>query len=491
MKEIIKALFKTGTGSITNLVFNTIALKILAVTLGPYGVGLFSILRQVKQTALSVATMNGRTALVQGASSKKEQTRQDYIQTVFGVFICGSLIINLVLIIFSPVIARLLTGQEDPQLIAQIRWLTIPIFLSALLIYFSALLNIQRALGKLAVVQGSVAIGAALAAYPAAYLLQRGFDLAFIGMMIFAELIGVVLAIIFLYKENLFPRLSEIWRWISKVHLFHFFSFAITLSITGLVSTGTILGIRALIINQQGLHGAGNFDAAWTLSMTYIVLLLTSFQTFYLPTLTRVRSDAEKTELINNILRISTLIMVPVVVSIVVLKPIVIQILYSAEFLPALSIIRWMLIADYLKITAWILAMPMLAFADMRTFFISEVISNIGFFGLTFLAINQLQSIEGVGISFFILYCGYLIFTILYIRKRHKFYIPRDFSLMWIGGLTIIILTSWYTWSDLSVYYIPSAFFIIAAFSFSWIFMGKKGRDSMKSIIYARIRAVV
>ena len=41
------------------------------------------------------------------------------------------------------------------------------------------------------------------------------------------------------------------------------------------------------------------------------------------------------------------MLIVPLVVTTIVLKPAVVRLLYSPAFLPALEIMRWMLIGDY------------------------------------------------------------------------------------------------------------------------------------------------
>lgn len=70
MREILKVFLKSGSGSAANVLLNVAALKILARMLGPSGIGLFSLLRQILQTALTAGTLSGQTALVQGASSQ-------------------------------------------------------------------------------------------------------------------------------------------------------------------------------------------------------------------------------------------------------------------------------------------------------------------------------------------------------------------------------------------------------------------------------------
>ena len=66
------------------------------------------------------------------------------------------------------------------------------------------------------------------------------------------------------------------------------------------------------------------------------------------------------------------LLVAPLITLVILGKSLVVSILYSKEFLPSFDIIQWMLIGDYFKAVGWVLATPMLAFADLRMFFWTE-----------------------------------------------------------------------------------------------------------------------
>ena len=147
--------------------------------------------------------------------------------------------------------------------------------------------------------------------------------------------------------------LRPLRRWLrdpwEREHVRHFFSIALTTLVTGFVGTGSVLAVRAMFVHYGGLPAAGIFDAAWMLSMTYVMLALGSFGTYYLPTLSGVKDPAARVALIQRFLRATIMLGIPLIVGVIVFKPLLIHLLYSEEFRPALTIIRWMLIGDYLK----------------------------------------------------------------------------------------------------------------------------------------------
>lgn len=491
MLEILGAFLKTGSGSVVSLLLNIASVKIMAVILGPSGLGLLSLLRQIQQTALNVATAGGQTALVQGASSRKDEARQDYLRTTLLIFLVGGLIAAGSIVLFAPAIAKWVIGKSDPSSVWLIRWLALPVLISVFSGYIAGVLNVYRAIGRLAIMQSSAALGILLLAYPVALAVKSGFELAFIGLMTASVAIGAGLGIVFLWQEGwLSPILRYLTHSIQGDAVRHFFSVAGTMVITGLVATGTMLSIRALIVRQQGLSGAGIFEAAWTVSMTYVMLILSSFSTYYLPTLTITQEPQARVILIQRLLRLSTLLMIPLVTAVVTLKPLVINLLFSNEFTPALEIMRWMLIGDYFKITSWVLAFPMLAYADMKTFFWSEIVSNVGFLGIAGGMIIGLRSLQGVGISFMLLYVAYLIYTLHYARSRYHLTVDRSLVITWLLGLALILGTSWQTWSATQVNWTMAVICGGAALALSWIMLGKVDQKQLVRLVLKKATQV-
>jgi len=490
MREILKAFFKTGSGSAANVVLTVVALKIMAAVLGPAGIGLLSLLRQIQQTALTAGTLSGQTALVQGASSERGQDRQDYLRSVLLLFLVGGVLMAAALIVFAPWLAHRVTGKDDAATVSLVRWLALPVFLNTLLVYSSSVLNVERAIGRLAIVQAGTGLGLALSAYPAALAVQYGHDLAFIGMISVSMVMGAGLGFVFLWQGGwLLPILSELSQGFRREAARHFFSFAGTTAVTALVATGTLLVLRALVVNQAGLPGAGIFDAAWTLSMGYVMLVLTSFQTYYLPTLTQTEVSESRVALMQRIFRLSTLIMILLVTAVIVLKPLVISLLYSTEFTASLTIMRWMLIGDYFKVTSWIFAMPMLAYADMKTFFWTEIIWNAAFLGLAAGMVVATHSLEGIGVAFVLTYLTYLAYTFHYARTRHCLKLQRPMVLCWLGGLALILGASWQTWLSTRVMWPSAALWMGAGFGFAWLALSVEERRQLRRVVLSTMGA--
>jgi O-antigen/teichoic acid export membrane protein len=83
MRELVKAILKTDSGSGGSLLLGVVTMKVMAVVLGPSGVGLYSLLRQTMTSTISLGNLGGAAALVHGLVSFKGQARDTYLVTTF------------------------------------------------------------------------------------------------------------------------------------------------------------------------------------------------------------------------------------------------------------------------------------------------------------------------------------------------------------------------------------------------------------------------
>jgi len=487
MREIVKAFLKTGSGSSVNLLMGMVAMKVVAVILGPSGVGLYSLLRQTIDFCRWLGTMGGETALVQGLSSSKGQVQDDYLRTTVRVFALGALLVSAALVLLAPWIASWVFDSNDAQTITMVRWLAVPGALWVAWGYLNGVLNGFRAIGMLALIHALGAAGAALLAYPVSRLVEVGYPIAFIVMTSATPAIGVTLALWATLRAGLLsPLFSRDRQGIHAPSLRDFVSFAGPMLLIQLVIAGALLAMRSLIMRYAGLDSAGYFALAWTLSLAYLTLVLTSFGTYFLPTLSGLNDPTERDLLIRKVVRLATLVMVPLVTSVVVLKPLVIDVLYTNEFTPALEIIRWMLLGDYFKITSWIFYTTALAAADMKVAFWAELFLYAGFLALGTGSLILFGSLEGIGFGFLAVYVVYFAFYLYYVCSRHGFTLTKGMVASWLLGLLFVSVASWQVWSKTHVDWTTAPLWICAAAIFSWFSLGRKDRAKILHVASKR-----
>lgn len=488
MLNIIKAILKVGSASITTIILGIIGTKIMAMILGPSGIGLLSMIRQIILTGSTAGTMGGQTALVQGLARKTGEEKDKYMVSVFWVFVTGAILVSAILITGAPWIAKNIFGTHNIETVNLIRWLSLPTALMILFTYLNSIFNSFKALGKLAIAHIIVSTITVSLTYPISKLIGNGYTIALIWMISASTFGGIFFSLVVAYREGwLKPLFNRFKPTFDKNSINHFYHIALATLIISIIANGVLLIIKSLIIHHGGgLDNVGIFEAAWTLSMTYVMLLLGAFATYYLPTLTETQDADGRRILINNFLRISILLIIPMIITIIVLKPFIISLLYSTKFMPAVEIIKWMLIGDYFKVFGWVLAMPILAYANMKAYFLSESLLNISFLTLSSIAILIGKDIQGIGIAFIIVHIFYLAYMIYYNLVTHKIILQNHIIVPWLIGLILISVASWQTWSQTQVDWRLSITWIIIAISFPILILNQHEKASIIKFIFKK-----
>jgi len=472
LRAILLAILKSGTGQVTALLCAAISVKILAVTIGPAGVGLYSLLRQIQQTLCALASMGGQNAVVQGVASRDDEARAVFVRSVLvTVAVCAG-VVCLVTALFADPLADLLMG-DDTQGSGVIRWIALPVAAGTLLIFFRGLLNAHMEIGAVAWVNIAAAVGAVLFAYPAARLYAAGNEIGLIAILTGSLGIGLIFA---LYQAKICGCLAAFaspTRWFDATAVRQFLKVALPSLAALFMGMGGLLAVRAAITRWHGLPAAGQFDAAWSISLTFVIVFLTSLQTYLLPALSAIRSDEQWREVLLRALRLSMMIAVPLLTTLIVLKPIIVRLLYSGEFLVALDLLRWTLIGDYLRVAAWVLATTLVARSDMRAYLGTEILWNLIFVALALWLVPT--GIAGAGPAYVTAYGLYLGVLVWRIVRTHGLALRARSIAQWLGGAGIVFVSGALAWSDVALE--PLELVLIpVALGFSWLAMTPEER---------------
>ena len=460
-----------------------IAGKLLALTLGAAGVGLFGLLRQLLQNLTLIGSVNGQTALVQGLASRPEPTAKlRYSGTVLCIqgFTVASVAIGILLL--APWLGPWLIPHR--QAVALLRWLALAMSVTVAQAHAIGLLNGHRLTTDYLQVQVLGALMVVALAMPMARLVREGLSLGLLVLMLVGPSTAVVLATVWKgRKGGWLLRLSELR--IDRRDGSAFFRMSAGPLLTGLIATGTQFFMSWMVARQLGLAEAGQFWTAWTLSMAYVTLVLGSLGTYYLPSLSGIADHEERRALIRAYLDLALLFMPLLVALFVVFKPWIILGLFSPDLLPALKVMRWMLVGDLFKGISWVLAFPMLAFGEMKWYFWMEAAFSLGMAGAMWAWLASGGSIEGLGVLFLVSYVLYLCVMVYYIRIRHGFAGSRSEIARFLCGFAVVLGLTASTWLDQGVRGMPV--FLMVVLDAGFLAFCLRG-DCRSSIFPARSR---
>lgn len=481
MHNLIRGVSKTAAGSIATVVLSMGTVKLVSVIAGPAGVGLLSICKQSLQT-LSMVGLGTQTAVTQGIAARATTAeRLQFLSTVLPLFLIGvpASLLSLWLISRS-VLPPSLSGVSTPLFIPAT--IAIALVANAYLLGKSAL-NGVRAIGTIALIDNAGPLLLLTLAYPLARAASAGDETLLFGFLGLAQLLMLSITLWQLsWRHGLRPFFSRIS--FSPSIARSFLAFVVPTLLSAAFATLAMYVVRVAFVHSGGLHSAGEFDAAWTISMTYLMFLLGSFGTYYMPTLSQTRDAASQQELIRQVFQLASAAAVPLVVALICVKPFAIRVLYADSFSAATEMLRWSLMADYLKVTTWLLTIPFLARGKVGVYFWLEVT----WYGLFSIAIWNFREHEALletsGQIFLGLYACSTVYLILYCRLTGTAVIPLRLLLNWLLGFCTILLASAYHWRASSVDWTSTAAWIALSVLVGLYFAGPDIRKAALSILY-------
>jgi hypothetical protein len=454
-------------------VLSAVASKILAAQAGPAAIATLVTLQQVRQGALLAATVNGQTAVIQGASSRTARDRREYVRTAALLFLAGTLVVCGVCAGFPGAVRRGLgfgfglgagvdAGRGAGLGVvsgAAFRWIAASVLCSSALLFLTSLLNAMGRIKVLAQVQIVAPLMVALGMGPVVRAILRNPADEAAGWLAMLVAIATAMAAAAAAWPLLadWPRWREWVRgsgsWWSKRAARAFLSISAAMLVSGLIATAALLAVRGRIVAQQGWTAAGCFDAAWNISMNHASLLLASLQTYSLPVLARARTAREQSEHITAVLLLALPAAAVMIAAIAIAKPWVIELLYAPSFQPAAGLLRWTLVGDYLKIGSWILSLPLLARADMKAFLLLDTAAYAAFAGSSLVLWRvfspAMTCAEGAALGFVCMYAVHLAGGAALLRWRCGIRLERCAVALWCGGFAFVALVSAFTWRRL------------------------------------------
>ena len=445
MRDILKAGSKVAFATLVGLLGSVVTGKVLSLELGAAGLGLYGMLRQLLQNLTLIGSFNGQNALVQGIAHHSDNRLQvRFSGSVLSIQIIISGALAMILLIGAPWLGPLLIPHS--QSVGLLRWLSLAMLVLVANAYVLGLLNGHRLINQLVKFQLLGPIATLVLLYPSIMLIRAGQTFGYLLMLVGASLLITLVAARAVYRSGYFPSLSDLS--ISKADGVQFLRMSSVLTMAGIIATAVQFSQSWLVARWMGLAQTGQFWAAWTLSMTYVSLVLGSLGTYYLPSLSRLVDPAERRELIRKYFLLVLLFMPLLVSLVVVFKPIFIELMFSSTMLPALKVMRWMLIGDFFKAVSYVLSYPMLAFNDMKWFFWTDIIFSLGIGVASFVWVFFGGDIEGLGMIFMIVYILFLVVSVIYIRIKHAVVFNIEEFGRFFLGLALVLILSLYTWKS-------------------------------------------
>lgn len=269
----------------------------------------------------------------------------------------------IIVILFSGIISGYLLGDQEYSPL---------IILSAIAIPISSFYLTQRALiqsFKLIRIWSLTTLLISLLGLPIVIVLVKGYGLyGAVGQIIFTSLLGGILATICYnwYRGKNAESLLNFKLDDQIVAIMAKFGGASLAS--AIIFSAVILIIRSLIINYLGNEQGGIYHAVSSISLQYLSIGLFSLSVYWFPHLAGISDHRIVVKELNQFIRISFSIMIPVLVILMAFRVQVIELVYSTSFIAASALLPIQIIGDYFRIIFWIISASLLPMVMIKQF---------------------------------------------------------------------------------------------------------------------------
>ncbi len=416
-----KNIFISTAGVFGSAFLWLISFKIVAVWLGPAGVGLFGQLRQLLQAGGIAGTLGGTNPVVQGISERtNDAERMRFRATVSRIIGGSAILVSATVFLFASPIALISLGSSEPAYKQSIQWLSFAVLAYAGAIYMMGVFNGYRRYSLLAIIQLSgptVLVGAlAVATYSGLGASPAIFALFFLACFGAMYVTGFLLSRV----DGGNSPISLPKHYLSWPETTVFLRFAISTLGATLLGSISLLTVRAMIIKSNGFEGAGIFDASWTISFNYLTLLLTACSNIYLPALTGAVGSVEKGKHIAKTAYAVLAVVIFICYLITILSIEMITLLYSNKFNTSDHLLRVLGIAILFRSISWVFSMLVVADKNSKMLLASECLYNGSMLLSVWAMTSYFQSIEMIGWAFVATNIIYLCFIGIYVWRSNS-----------------------------------------------------------------------
>jgi len=411
--EIVQVSFYSGISTVIKIITSFVSAKVIAIYLGPTGLGMLGQLTSfitIFLTLSSGAITNGVIKFV--AEYKNDETRQNRIIKVsLQITLLCSLLCGLIISIGAKFWSKQLFNEASYSLVFVIFGITI-IFYALFSLAVSILNGLQQyKLFNLINVLASI-IGLVFSVTMVVFYGIKG---AFISAVTYQSVVFIILL--------LFVKRSVWFNWskikssvIDRGDLIGLSKFSLMAIVSAAAVPMVQIIIRNYLASNTNAETVGFYEGVNRLSLIYMSLITTTFSVYYLPKMSAANNNSELKKLLIKGYKFILPLTFTMLLVTYLLRNLLIKIVFAESFAPMEAYFLPQLVGDFFKIASWILAMQMIAKAQLKVFIFSEI-----FFGVTLCiySVLMIDTLSGIGAiyGYMLNYFLYFIFNLILFRK--------------------------------------------------------------------------
>ncbi|KAF2335143.1 O-antigen translocase [Flavobacterium daemonense] len=440
-QQILKTTSLFGGVQFFSILISIIRTKLIAVFIGPAGMGIIALLNSTLGVLSSISGFGIETSSVKNISEnyKNEdlKTVSKTIQIVKKIVFFTGIFGMVLTFVFSKALSIMTFGDSSQTFAFAVLSVTV--------------LFKQLSSGQLAVLQGLRSfrflakanlygnLFGLLFSIPLYYFLSID---AILPTIIIASFSALIFS--FYYSNKIKTEKEKIDNSVFLLESKAIVKLGFMLTISSVLTLLSTYFVQVFVGKIGGLEQVGFYNAGFTLLNSYVGIIFTVMSTDYFPKLSAINSDNEKVrKSVQQQAFISVLIIMPIIVLFLAFSPIIVKVIYTAKFDAILPMISAGILGMLFRAVSWSMGFILIAKGDSKIF----IKTAIGFNLLSLLmniAAYYFYGLEGLGFSFCLYFLCHFIGMKIITKNRYNFYFESEFYRLYficfvICGLSFLV----------------------------------------------------
>lgn len=330
-----------------NIGLGLVRTKLIALLLGPSGMGLASLFNTTVGFVSQATNLGVSFSAVRHLSSLYDagdvSALAHFVKVVRGWSLLTALLGMLVCVMIGPLLSQTTFAWGNHSL--HFMLLAPAVGMLAITGGETAILKAMRSLGALASVQVLAVVAALLISIPIYYFFGESGIVPVIVLMALATMLLTVRHSYRLVPLQLSGAKGMLGEGMEMVRL------GVAFTLAAVIGSASELFIRSYLNVVGDLDVLGLYNAGYMLTLTYAGMVFSAMEADFFPRLSGVQHDIAATnECVNRQMEVSLLLLSPMLAALMLSLPILIPLLFSAQFLPVVEMGQVATLAMYLKV---------------------------------------------------------------------------------------------------------------------------------------------
>ena len=322
-----------------NVLIGLVRTKLVAILLGPSGMGLASLFNTTVGFVSQATNLGLPISAVRQMSELYDRGDQEainhFVKVIRGWSLLTALVGMLVCVAIGPFLSQTTFAWGDHSL--HFMLLSPAVGMMAITGGETAILKGMRKLGSIAIIQVLAVVAALAISVPVYYVFGESGIVPVIVMMAFATMVLTLKQSLKLIPLRLRGAKGMLGEGMEMVRL------GVAFTLAAVIGTASEMLIRSYLNVTGDLDILGLYNAGYMLTITYAGMVFSAMEADYYPRLSAVQHDIEATnETVNRQMKVSLLLIIAL--------PLLVPMLFSGKFLPVVGMAQVAALAMYMKV---------------------------------------------------------------------------------------------------------------------------------------------